>query len=118
MTASNVPCRREGADVQLVEHEIGKRVTAETPVGPLSAGAVDHHRGPVDALGLVTGGRVGPVTLAIEAVLVAGAGADTRQRQLEHAVGAAIEGCRPAALDDHLDALQRGAHTRKVVPVS
>ena len=34
MTPSKVPRRREGADVQLVQHQVGERVAVEALVGP------------------------------------------------------------------------------------
>ncbi len=53
------PLRREGADVQLVEHLPVAADAAPVVVGPREAGRVDHLRGPVRPVGLEARRRVG-----------------------------------------------------------
>ena len=94
---------RERAHVQLVDHEIGRRVTAETLIRPGERRRVHDHGGTVDALRLEAGHRIGPVVLAVETILVARAGGQALDQCLEHAVLLAGERDRAAALDDDIE---------------
>jgi hypothetical protein len=67
------PRARVGPHVQLVEDEIRTVVTAKPGIGPGEPGGIDHRGRPVHALGLPARHGVRAVTLAIEAVLIAGA---------------------------------------------
>jgi len=98
------PGRGESPDVELVEDQVGQGVAAETLVGPREPAGVDDDRRPVDPLRLKPGDRIGPVPLAVQAVLIAAGRGDAGHRSLEHAVVPRREGLRLASLEDHLDA--------------
>jgi hypothetical protein len=93
--------RREGAHVQLVEDQVGQRVTAEgLLVGPREARGIHHDGGAVDPLGLEAGDRIWAVAVTVQPVLIAGAGAEAGDRALEEAVLAGRERLRVPPLDD------------------
>ena len=98
------PGRGEGPDVELVEDQVGQGVAAEALVGPREPAGVDDDRRAVDPLRLKPGDRIGPVPLAVQAVLIATGRGDTRHQSLEHAVVPRRERLRLAALEDHVDA--------------
>jgi hypothetical protein len=100
--ASNVPARKR-AHVQLVDHEVGRRVAAEALIRPGERRRIDDHRGTVHALRLEAGHRIGPIMLAVETILVARAGWQAFDQRLEQTVLLAGERDRAAALDDDIE---------------
>src|ERR1700750_1017346 len=62
--AAEGACRAEGADVQLVDHELGEGQTRPAVVAPLEGTGVDYARRAADALGLKARARVGPLDAA------------------------------------------------------
>ncbi len=71
--------RREGADMELVDHLVGPGHARPVLVGPLEA-RVQHFGEPVDAIGLPARGRIVQHLAAIQAIAVAGAGPASSRR--------------------------------------
>ncbi len=106
--------RRERADVQLVDDQAGAVRRDEAVVGPREGGRVVDGGGPVHAVGLVAGRRVGPVdgpVGAVQAVAVALA----RRRALGQAHVVAVDGVeaqgRPV-LEEQVDGVCAGRPDR------
>ena len=97
--------RREGADVQLVDHQVAPARRRASGGRPGEASRVDHLRRPVHAVGLDARGGIGERALAVEPVPVAVAGArrrraspakvpSARRRSERHAVAPAVRRAR------------------------
>ena len=74
------PLRREGADVQLVKHQVLAAHALPIPIGPGEPLREHHRRGPVDPLGLPERTGIGPLGAAVEPVGIAQAGGYARPR--------------------------------------
>ena len=103
----------EGADVELVDHEILEGRGAPRLVGPLERCRVDQLRGAVHALRLRARGRIGKGPLAVEPVPIERSRLEAGDHRRPVAAGRSLEGdslSRASGpvlvrLDDQLDAL-------------
>ena len=83
---------REGADVDLIEDQVGEVAAPELLVRPHETARVHDDRRAVDALGLPARGRIGPVPRAVEPVAIPGALRQPRDGHPEEAGLARREG--------------------------
>src|SRR3954453_510644 len=97
----------EGADVQLVNDQVGERMSRPAAVGPLERERVDHFRRAMHAFRLEAGRGVRQDQSVRERVAIPRPGPETLDQRTERAVVEPLQGGparRPRVLPDDLDA--------------